>query len=170
MFDLISLILFLIPVYIANATPVVLGGGKPLDFGIKLDGKELLGKNKTIRGFIAGVFGGALAGLIIANFYLLPYFDSLQLQITGVFALSIGVMIGDAVGSFIKRRFGVGSGKPFILDSVLFLVFALVFVYPFANLSLYEPLNLIFFLVLTVILHPLTNMFANKVGLKNVPW
>ncbi len=157
--------------YIANAIPVVLGGGKPLDFGIKwIDGRALFGKSKTIRGFIAGVFGGTLAGFIISHYYILPFFDCFEVQMFGVFMISLGTMVGDAFGSFIKRRFGVDSGKPFFLDSLMFLVFALIFVYPFANLSLYEPLNIIFFLVLTVILHPLTNFIANRVGLKNVPW
>jgi len=169
--DIVSLILFLIPVYVANAIPVVLGGGKPLDLGVKwIDGKPLFGNGKTVRGFIAGVFAGTLAGIIITQFYLLPFFASAELQFFGAFALSLGTMLGDAAGSFVKRRFGIDSGKPFFLDSIMFLVFALALVYPFAELSLYEPLNLLFFLVLTVVLHPLTNFIANRAGLKNVPW
>jgi CDP-2,3-bis-(O-geranylgeranyl)-sn-glycerol synthase len=169
--DFVSLILFLIPIYIANAIPVVLGGGKPLDFGAKWsDGKPLFGNGKTIRGFIAGVFGGTLTGIIISQYYLLPFFNSIELQIVGMFSLSLGTMIGDAGGSFVKRRFGVDSGKPFFLDSLMFLVFALALVYPFADPSLYEPLNILFFLVLTIVLHPLTNFIANRAGLKNVQW
>ena len=169
--DWVSLILFLIPVYVANAIPVVLGGGEPLDGGAKWsDGRSVFGKSKTKRGFAAGVFGGTLAGLIISRYYLLPYFGTVELQAFGVFALSLGTMVGDSLGSFVKRRSGVGSGKPFFLDSIMFLVFALFFVYPFADLSLYQPLNILFFLFLTVILHPLTNFIANRAGLKNVPW
>lgn len=171
MFDLISLILFLIPMYVANAIPVVLGGGKQLDFGAKwFDGRAFFGKSKTVRGFIAGVFGGTLAGFIITHYYILPFFGSFETQMYGVFMLSLGTMVGDAVGSFIKRRFGVDSGKPFFLDSLMFLVFALLFVYPFAEPSLYGLWNMVFFLILTVILHPLANFIANRVGLKNVPW
>ena len=169
--DFVSLILFLIPMYIANAIPVLLGGGKSLDLGANWsDGRRIFGKSKTVRGFIAGVFGGTLAGIIISQYYLLPFFDSVELQMVGVFSLSLGTMIGDAVGSFVKRRFGVDSGKPFFLDSIMFLIFALILVYPFANAALYEPLNILFFLVLTVVLHPLTNFIANRAGLKNVPW
>lgn len=169
--DFISLILFLIPIYVANAVPVLLGGGAALDFNLKWsDGQRIFGDSKTIRGFFAGVFGGTLAGLIISQYCLLPFFATLQSQAYGVFALSLGTMAGDALGSFVKRRFKVGSGKPFFLDSIMFVVFALAFVYPFAQLSLYEPLNILFFLVLTVILHPLTNFIANRAGLKNVPW
>ncbi len=169
--DLVSLVLFLIPIYVANAVPVVLGGGKPLDFGVKwIDKKPLFGNGKTVRGFVAGVFGGTLAGIIIAQFYLIPFFAGMEMQFLGAFALSLGTMLGDAAGSFVKRRFGVDSGKPFFLDSIMFLVFALVLVYPFAELSLYELPNLLFFLVLTIVLHPLTNFIANRAGLKNVPW
>ncbi|NYZ77769.1 CDP-2,3-bis-(O-geranylgeranyl)-sn-glycerol synthase [Candidatus Micrarchaeota archaeon] len=169
--DFISLVLFLIPVYVANAVPVILGGGTPLDFGAKWnDGRRIFGDSKTVRGFFAGVFGGTLAGMIIAQFYLLPFFATVQLQVLGAFMLSLGTMSGDALGSFVKRRSGVGSGKPFFLDSIMFILFALAFVYPFAQLTLYEPLNIIFFLLLTALLHPLTNFIANRAGLKNVPW
>ena len=169
--DFVSLILFLIPMYIANAIPVILGGGKPLDLGMEwIDGKRVFGESKTIRGFVAGIFVGTLAGIVISQYYLLPFFGNTELQILGFFMLSLGTMVGDALGSFVKRRFSVGSGKPFFLDSIMFLIFALVFVYPFADISLYEPLNVAFFLLLTVVLHPLTNFIANRAGLKNVPW
>jgi len=169
--DYIMLILFLIPIYVANATPVVLGGGAPLDFGMKWsDGRRVFGDSKTIRGFFAGIFGGTLAGLIVASFYPLVFFDSVKTQIIGALMLSLGTMVGDAFGSFVKRRADVDSGKPFFLDSIMFIVFALAFVYPYANISLYDPFNILFFLSLTVILHPLTNFIANRAGLKNVPW
>jgi CDP-2,3-bis-(O-geranylgeranyl)-sn-glycerol synthase len=84
--------------------------------------------------------------------------------------MALGTMTGDALGSFIKRRARVASGRPFVLDSILFLVTALVFVMPLASGSLFEPANLLFFAILTLILHPLTNFLANRAGLKKVPW
>jgi CDP-2,3-bis-(O-geranylgeranyl)-sn-glycerol synthase len=84
--------------------------------------------------------------------------------------LSFGTLAGDALGSFIKRRFGVGSGRPFVLDTIMFLIVAMALVYPLAQPALYELPNLVFFAALTLILHPLTNMLANRAGLKNVPW
>jgi CDP-2,3-bis-(O-geranylgeranyl)-sn-glycerol synthase len=169
--QIIDLVLFLLPIYIANAVPVVLGGGAPLDFGLKLpDGQRLLGDSKTVRGFVAGVVAGTLAGGIIALAYQLPFFSDMRTQFVGGAVLAFGTMFGDALGSMIKRRFGVSSGKPFVLDSIFFLVIALIFVFPLAFTNLYDMWNLVFFLVLTVILHPLTNMIANRAGLKNVPW
>lgn len=169
--DFFLLLLVLIPIYVANSVPVVLGGGPPLDFNKNFfDGRRLLGDGKTIRGFIAGVICGSLAGVFIADFYHVPFFADKKAQVFGAIALSFGTMIGDSLGSFIKRRAGVGNGKPFLLDTVFFLIVALVFAYPFAAPEMYAPENLLFFFGLTVILHPLTNFFANRAGLKNVPW
>lgn len=172
MFQLLDLLLFLVPIYVANSSPVVLGGGKPLDLGMNFsDGRRLLGDGKTIRGFIGGTLAGTVAGGVVAMYYLLPYFSSSWIQFTASFVLAFSTLAGDAIGSFIKRRFGIGWGRPFILDTITFLIISLILVYPFVIVGeLYQPLNIIFFLVLTLILHPLTNMFANRVGLKNVPW
>jgi len=169
--DLLSLLIFLIPIYIANSSPVVLGGGYPLDFYKNFfDGRRIFGDGKTIRGFVAGVICGALAGALIADVYLLPFFADKKMQIFGALALAFGTLVGDAIGSFIKRRLGIGNGKPFFLDTMMFVIVALLFVYPFVLPSIYQFENLLFIFALTVILHPLTNFIANKLGLKNVPW
>jgi CDP-2,3-bis-(O-geranylgeranyl)-sn-glycerol synthase len=171
MAGLIDLIIFLIPIYVANASPVVLGGGTPLDFGRNMpDGRRLLGGGKTIRGFVGGTLAGTVAGGLLVLFYQLPFFPDSSTQFMAAFVLAFGTLAGDGIGSFIKRRAGVASGKPFILDTIMFLIVALVLVYPFANPGLYEPMALVFFAGLTVIMHPFMNMVANKAGLKNVPW
>ncbi|MFN7991890.1 MAG: CDP-2,3-bis-(O-geranylgeranyl)-sn-glycerol synthase [Candidatus Micrarchaeia archaeon] len=167
----LDLLLFLVPTYIANSSPVVLGGGKPLDFGLTMpDGNRILGDGKTIRGFIGGVLAGTVAGGLVAMVYPLPFFAGAGSQYLAAFVLSFGTLSGDAIGSFIKRRSGVGSGRPFFLDTIMFLVVSLLLVFPFALPELYQPLNIAFCTILTLILHPLTNMLANRAGLKNVPW
>ncbi len=170
--QLLDLLLFLVPIYVANSSPVVLGGGMPLDMGAKLsDGNRLFGDGKTVRGFVAGTLAGTVAGGAVALAYPLPFFASPSVQFAGAFVLAFGTLAGDALGSFIKRRAGVGWGRPFILDTIMFLIVSLVLVYPLVVASeLYQPLNVAFFVVLTLILHPLTNMLANRAGLKNVPW
>jgi len=169
--DILALLLFLLPVYIANSSPVVLGGGIAIDLGEKFfDKKRILGKGKTVRGFIAGVVCGTVAGVIIAMVYPLEFFSTTTLQMIGAFAVSLGTMTGDSLGSFIKRRFDVGSGKPFIIDTALFLAIALIFIYPFAEPVIYSPENLLFMFGITIIMHPAANLVANKMGLKNVPW
>jgi CDP-2,3-bis-(O-geranylgeranyl)-sn-glycerol synthase len=171
MSQLLDLLLFLLPIYIANSSPVVLGGGAALDLGITLpDGRRLLGDGKTIRGFVGGVLAGTLAGGLAAMVYRSPFFPTPDVQFLAAFVLSCGTLAGDALGSFFKRRMGVASGAPFLPDTVMFLLVALAVVFPLADASLYEPGNVLFFIVLTMLLHPLTNMLANKAGLKKVPW
>src|SRR6266487_1933002 len=59
-----SALLFIGPAYFANAAPLVLGGGAPLDGGRSLaDGRPIFGPHKTVRGVIAGIVVGTLIGL-----------------------------------------------------------------------------------------------------------
>ncbi|MEM4272259.1 MAG: CDP-2,3-bis-(O-geranylgeranyl)-sn-glycerol synthase [Candidatus Bilamarchaeaceae archaeon] len=169
--DLVALIIFLLPCYFANAAPVVLGGGARMDFGAMLpDGRDLLGKTKTIRGFIGGVAAGiVVAGISALLFPTLLFGDQKTLFLSGAL-LSIGALVGDAVGSFIKRRMGVPSGKPLaFVDQLDFLAGALIFAYPVAN-QLYSPETLTFFVATTFLLHIASNSAANRLGLKKVPW
>jgi CDP-2,3-bis-(O-geranylgeranyl)-sn-glycerol synthase len=169
--DLLAMIAFLLPCYFANAAPVVLGGGARMDFDIKLsDGERILGKTKTIRGFLGGIgVGIVVAGIISILFPALIFGDQKTLFLSGAL-LSVGALVGDAAGSFIKRRMGIESGKPLIIvDQLDFIAGALVFAYPVAN-SVYTLESIIFMVVLTYVLHVITNAAANKVGLKKVPW
>jgi len=171
MLDFLQLVLFILPAYVANAVPVVLGGGQYLDFGKSFFDKErIFGNGKTIRGFLAGVFSGTVVAGLLALFVPVSYYPNPQLQFLGGFALSFGTMVGDAIGSFIKRRMKVQPGKPFLLDQLSFLFVALLFAYPFVPTSVYEPLGVAFLFVLTYVLHIGTNALANKLGLKKVPW
>ncbi|MEW6721796.1 MAG: CDP-2,3-bis-(O-geranylgeranyl)-sn-glycerol synthase [Candidatus Micrarchaeota archaeon] len=172
MVQFLDLLIFLIPIYVANSSPVVLGGGAPLDFGAVMgDGKRVLGDGKTIRGFFGGTLAGTVAGGLVVLAYPLPFYASPGMQFTGAFILAFGTLAGDSLGSFLKRRAGVGSGRPFVLDTIMFLIVALALAFPFVRAGeLYQPVNLLFFAILTLILHPLTNMLANRAGLKNVPW
>lgn len=168
---IINLLIFIFPAYIANAVPVLLGGGAYLDFGKKFfDKHRILGNGKTIRGFLAGVLGGIVAGGMISFFILLPFFLDTKTQFLTFVLLSIGTMIGDALGSFIKRRLVIKPGKPFIMDQLMFLLVALVFAYPFVLKTVYEVNALIFLFITTYILHVASNFFANKIGWKKVSW
>ena len=54
-----------IPAYVANATPVLAGGGTKMDFGKNFfDGKRIFGNNKTFRGFFLGWAVGIGVGLV----------------------------------------------------------------------------------------------------------
>ncbi len=170
----IRAILFILPSYFANSIPVVLGGGKPLDFGRKMkDGRRLFGDGKTMRGFFAGIFAGTLVGAVQGM--LLPgtsfdIYGSAQTYAIAGFLLGTGTMLGDLVGSFIKRRQGIKQGKPsWVMDQLMFLLFAFVFAYPVAS-HLLTLEAVIFLAVLTYFVHIAANMLAHRFGLKKVPW
>ncbi len=156
--------MYIFPAYAANALPLLFGGGKDyLDFKKKLFGKRIFGDHKTIMGVLSGIVGGGLAGFIESMIFGLPYLFQIGI------ALGIGAMVGDLLGSFIKRQMNFKSGHGFpVMDQYGFFVFALIFAFSLGNLpSLY---GLIFIIVLTGLLHPLTNVIAHALKLKEVPW
>jgi CDP-2,3-bis-(O-geranylgeranyl)-sn-glycerol synthase len=170
----------LLPAYTPNNFAVVFGGGTPIDFGKNfIDGKRILGNGKTYRGFFAGVAGGLLVAHIefgietlfgFSLFTSLPYYKFFILSL----ALSAGSLIGDCLGSFIKRRFGVERGANFpLLDQYDFLTVSLFLSWIICTDAfkiLYTPSVLISGVLITPVLHKLTNVIAYKLGLKDVPW
>lgn len=167
----INVLLFIFPAYVANALPVLLGGGTSMDFGKKFfDKRRIFGDGKTIMGFFAGIFGGITAGGIMSYFILLPFFPNVNVQFLAFALMSTGTMCGDAFGSFLKRRLNIEPGKPFLLDQLMFLIVALVFVIPFASAKVYAVELLAFLFIITYVLHIVSNFVANKFGWKKVPW
>lgn len=158
-------IIYILPAYVANGAPVLSKGrwrGKwPLDFNKKITGKRIFGKNKTIPGTLLSLAGGLIIGLIEYPF--------LNYMLVIAIVLAIGAIVGDLAGSFIKRMLSIAPGKSIIiLDQYDFLVGAFVFALPFGNLpTLY---GIIFIVVLTGVLHILTNRGAYRLKLKEVPW
>ena len=129
----------IIPVYVANASAVIVGGGTPIDFGRTWkDGRRRLGDGKTWRGLFAGTFLGMTAGfgLAVAASYLrvsdfvylrLTDFEGFPSMIPLLFSLCFGALVGDIVESFFKRRIGKERGQDWVpFDQLDFLVGALV--------------------------------------------
>jgi len=154
---------FIFPAYCANAIPVIAGGGLPMDFGKTFfDGKPIFGSHKTFRGFLSGLVVGTAVGLLESLVFNYPLFFGT--------VLSLGALLGDLAGAFVKRRLGVAPGSLMpVFDQVDFVVGALVFSIPFFLQFLSLPL-VIAVLVITPPLHLLTNFVAYKMGLKNNPW
>ena len=145
-----------LPAYLANAAPVVLGGGGALDGGRKwLDGKPLLGDHKTVRGTISGLAVGILVGLA-------------QMRPLRGVLLSVGAIGGDIAVSFVKRRLGLEPGALLpIADQMGFIILAV------ALNSLAEPTTwerAAAILAVTLPIHYLTNVVAWLLGLKSDPW
>jgi len=159
----INAIIFILPAYCANATPVIAGGGLPIDLNRKFfDGKPIFGKNKTFRGFFFGFAVGTCVGLL----------ESVVFNYSAAFGplLSLGALSGDLVGAFLKRRLGISPGDLLpVIDQVDFVVGALAF-----SLLLPSPSPswqlAVTVLLLTPPIHLLTNFAAYKLKLKRNPW
>ncbi|RLI43959.1 CDP-2,3-bis-(O-geranylgeranyl)-sn-glycerol synthase [Candidatus Bathyarchaeota archaeon] len=165
--EILKSLYYILPAYCANGAPVIFGGGKPLDFGKKfLDGKPIFGSHKTIRGFISGLAIGTFVGLIQWVFG--ASVGYLKVDVPLGFALSLGAMTGDLLGSFIKRRLNLKPGASLpIIDQMSFVVVALAFGYLIEPPT---PTEVIIILLLTGLLHLLTNKIAYHLRIKRTPW
>lgn len=154
---------FIFPAYCANAIPVIVGGGIPLDFGRKFfDGKPIFGKNKTVRGFFIGLLIGTLIAFAETLFLNHPVLLG--------FLVSLGALLGDLTGAFVKRRLNLQPGQLLpVVDQVDFVVGAVLLSLP-VSLSLLTWELVVVVLIITPPLHLLTNVVAYKLGLKKNPW
>lgn len=156
-------IIYVFPAYCANGAPVVFGSGAPVDFKKKYNGKRIFGDHKTIKGLLAGVCSGIIIGFcesIVPGFSYMLVIGAVQ---------GVGAMAGDLAGSFIKRQRGMKEGsKGGLMDQYLFVLFALALSIPFGHMPIWQGLAVV--LVLTGMLHKLTNIIAHRLKMKNVPW
>lgn len=169
----LSLIWIVLPAYIANGVPVVVAkilsvlnlNRHPIDFRkCFFDGRRILGDSKSWEGFFAGFLAGVLTGYIQ---YVLAE-DEIYLY-RGA-ALGFGALMGDTIGSFIKRRLGIEPGKPLpILDQLLFIITAIAAT-QFLNYIELSILEFTQILVITLLLHITSNYVAYLLKLKDVPW
>ena len=161
--DLLIAIYIAIPAYVANSTPVLLGGGAPIDGGrTLLDGHRILGANKTIRGFVSGLLCGSIAAVAEATF-----FANAWLLFVGATA-SLGALLGDLVGAFMKRRLDIAPGNPLlIVDQLDFLFGAVLLALPLLPISVMAILILV---AATVPIHLTANAIAYLLGLKKRLW
>lgn len=164
---LIVILLYIIPLYTANSTPVLSKGKIPLDLNKKIGANPILGKGKTVEGTLTGIICGSISGLLITIFF--PYSNEL---VPNYFALavllSIGAIVGDLIKSFFKRRFGIKSGQKWVIaDQLDFILGGLIF----SSLITPPPTWLVaILLIVTFFIHLWSNFFAHKLGLKKVPW
>jgi len=160
--DLLFSIYIAIPAYVTNAFPTVFKGGPPIDCGWRfIDGERIFGDNKTLRGFGFGLFCGLLATLAEVIFL-----DSKLLWLGA--STSLGALLGDLLGAFIKRRFVFEPGSPFpILDQLDFILGALLLSYPTYHVGLGTVIILVVF---TPPIHLLANYVAYRLGVKRNWW
>jgi len=168
----------MLPAYIPNNCAALFGGGRPLDGGrIFSDGRRTLGDGKTFRGTLAGTICGILVGLMqnaVAPFVGLPSFGSGYEVLPVLLSLSLGAMLGDIVAAFFKRRMGLNRGAPlFIIDQLDFVVGSWLFtllVAPDWFAQHFTSTIILIVLIITPILHRVSNIIGYKMGAKREPW
>ena len=153
--------MFIGPSYVANAAPLLFGGGNPLDGGRNfVDGKRIFGSHKTVRGFFAGVIAGTIMGvaesLVDSNLLL------------GGFMIALGAVLGDLLGAFVKRRLKMKPGSPFpVVDQLDFVLGGLILG------SLIFPMSWAAILLVVLATPPIhlgTNFGAYRLGIKKTYW
>ena len=178
-----------------NIPKLVIDGGKNWT-----DGYRILGDGKSWNGLFGGAFFSGIL-MMFTHFLFVerkldskPFVDPLALAnstdwfwfanewgaaFTMGFILGIGCLIGDSLGSFVKRRKGlkregdISSEAP-ILDTMPFAILIFIFSYIFFSNQILADDSLKFpiigLLILTPIIHRSFNVFGYKVGLKDVPY
>ena len=173
----------ILPAYIANASAVILGGGKPIDFGKTWKGKPVFGPGKTWKGFIGGVGLGSLVGYLQA-FFFPDSFGGYPVLLITVFSLSLGALAGDLVESFMKRRLGKNRGEKWLVaDQLDFVTGACCLCFLGSEalrrggispgnwfLETFSVWHVVFLFLFTPFLHYSINYVGYKLGLKEVPW
>ncbi|MDZ7262820.1 MAG: CDP-archaeol synthase [candidate division KSB1 bacterium] len=137
--------------YIKPLTPL----GFPVDGGLTFRGKPLLGQNKTFRGLLAGTLMGGLLGIVCTSF--------------GIGLLQgFGALLGDALGSFIKRQLNYAPGQRFpVLDQIDYVPTLLLATALFVPVTWGQVVCLFFLATVGQISF---SYFGYKLGLKDVPY
>jgi len=181
----------MLPAYVPNPCAAAFGGGRPIDGGRMLrDGRRILGDGKTYRGFFAGIVCGLVVGLLQVKLVStgftvfgtpLPAFGAGSISgtcgtgsITVIISMAVGSLLGDMFMSFFKRRMGLKRGAPLpVIDQLDFVFGAWLLTYLIspgwftANFSCWVMVTV---LVITPVLHLITNIFGYAIGVKKEPW
>lgn len=156
---------------VAKKIPFLRDWKTPIDFGMEVRGKRILGQNKTWRGLLLGSIGGGLTAFLLypalvsknstiltaspASFFLIG------------FLLGAGALLGDSVESFFKRQLGKPSGSSWLFfDQLDYVVGAILFSLPFVRFSFSQ------YVVMAVTyfsLHILISYVSFKMGIKEQP-
>ena len=168
----------MLPAYVPNNAAVLAGGGRPIDGGRTWGGRRILGDGKTWRGTAAGTLAGTALALALNAVHgsvatTLGVAAEPFPLLAGI-GLALGAMLGDVGASFLKRRTGRERGAAFPgLDQLDFVVGALALATLFAPgwaLATFTLEVVVAVIVVTPLLHLVTNGIAYALGLKDEPW
>lgn len=174
---LLKIIWFFLPAAIANMfaslSQKINFLNIPIDFNKKLGNQRIFGKNKTYRGFLFGIISAIIFLYIqkilypYTNSFCLIDYSKLNILLLG-FLFGFGALFGDLVKSFFKRRLNINPSKPLILfDQIDWILMANIFVSFYIKL---EWKIIIISILLYTIMHPLVNIIAYHLKLRNTKY
>lgn len=172
-----------IPAGVANMAPVFAAHisafkkfDTPMDFGRFWHGQRIFGDNKTWRGVVAGILSATV--VLAVQQWLVGHTDwgnwlagdlnyaALPVLIVGPL-FAIGVLGGDAVESFFKRRLNIAPGHSwFPFDQIDYIIGGALAVAPFIRLTLIQYVILF---ALWIVLVMITTYIGFKLRLKDRP-
>lgn len=158
-----------LPLYVSNASAMVFGGKTPIDFNFNwIDKNPIFGKGKTWKGAGMGILLGTFSGFV-AGYFFPNLTQTLQTDyLWYAFLLSVGSIAGDMAGSFIKRRMNIKRGDfvP-LLDQLDFVIGGLA-----TSLIVLTPniVHVLLLIIITPVIHRLSNIIAYILKMKQVPW
>ena len=168
----------ILPGVFANIAPVIFKNmfkklAVPVDLNTKINGKPVFGKNKTYRGFFVGTISSIMVTYIQSILYRYDFFSRLSLidysnWLLFGFLMGFGVLFGDLIGSFIKRRVGISSGESFVpLDQLSSPIGAILFIS-----IVYIPswATIFTIVIIAFILHILFNHIGYYLKLRKKRW
>ena len=181
--DVIFVLYFALPGAIANMAPVFAAKGnwapfldKPVDFGLTVRGRRILGDHKTFRGFVFGYVFAQVFIFLQAWLYHsvegVREFSNIDYQELSLVVLALlmtlGALGGDAIKSFFKRQIGIKPGHTWVpfdqIDSVLGLM---VVCGLYLDLS---PTTWVLGFVVGSLLHPAATTIGWVLKLKDEPF
>lgn len=180
--EIVAAIQLFLPAYLANGAPVVFDKfnllpnlKKPIDGGRKIGRDYIFGETKTWRGLVAGVLVGAFTGFIMAIFTC-PNYVNCELTFTewlmtgpGLGAiLGFGIIMGDLIKSFFKRRLHIKSTAPFFPFDQMDYLGALLLLYLF--FPFIPAIHFWIILIISPLFPILANITAYFLGWKKVWW
>ncbi len=162
--------IFFSPSFFGNAVATFVTGLGPIDRGkLFFDGKPIFGTNKTFGGMLGSTISGGLMGIMVALYFpeilsdenVTDRFSWIDYTWYFGFILGFAAIVGDALGSFIKRRVDLKPGGSFpIMDQIGFVIVAYLIILIFVEI----PWQWTFVIPITLIIHISTNLIAYFMG------
>ncbi len=161
--ELLLGLVYYLPAFVANGSGPMVRKGNPIDFGKNFtDGRRILGDGKTFEGLLMGLTYGTTVGVVLSFFLGIHW-------IVISFMESLGAMLGDMLGAFIKRRMNIPrGGRALFLDQLDFIFGSTALGYLVGlSVTVYQFLLVV---AIAFVAHVLTNIAAYRLRIKSVPW